>query len=395
LEFTQKNIIAIPNFLTQTFIQLNLTDPFTIAKAFISAIFDCDDSFNEFEHDDNTTKEIPEQEILENQKDLTYEEDSSDHLVDQSAKIQLHYKKSTTNISAQENLLHVVQFCHLCAKGKITPALYSLSSSIEIENWLKSLPIFAVKDIHQNTKGSKDITHDDSNSDESILSPERKISRKDNYLINTMIKLHDTINKSSRNKEEKDPGFTRLELHRKKLILHASAIPPFDTEASSPTEFNLPFLSKKSQLKAKDMLVHRFQINKIAFNPNLTFVTNLWNYEFFWLLSNTPSEVSIFYCQETKSTNAYELERERYLALADKVKATDIEKLSKQKMYLPTTIMDLIWMTQNFHTVISLCFGPDSHSSSFQKIGQTVRIYSPCMSRHEGVNISRGACLMH
>jgi hypothetical protein len=24
-----------------------------------------------------------------------------------------------------------------------------------------------------------------------------------------------------------------------------------------------------------------------------------------------------------------------------------------------------------------------------------VRIYSPCMSRHEGVNISRGACLMH
>jgi hypothetical protein len=28
-------------------------------------------------------------------------------------------------------------------------------------------------------------------------------------------------------------------------------------------------------------------------------------------------------------------------------------------------------------------------------ISHDVRIYSPCMSRHEGVNTSRGACLMH
>jgi hypothetical protein len=63
-----------------------------------------------------------------------------------------------------------------------------------------------------------------------------------------------------------------------------------------------------------------------------------------------------FYCQETKSMNATELEKEGYLALANKVKATDIEKLSKQKMYLPTSIMDLVWMVQNFHAVISLCF---------------------------------------
>jgi hypothetical protein len=105
----------------------------------------------------------------------------------------------------------------------------------------------------------------------------------------------------------------------------------------------------------------------MAFNPNPTFITNLWNSEFFWLLPDSPSSVSIFYCQETKSTNAFELEKERYLALADKVKPTDIEKLSKQKMYLPTTLMDLVWMTQNFQAVTSLCFGPESHSSIFLK----------------------------
>jgi len=34
-------------------------------------------------------------------------------------------------------------------------------------------------------------------------------------------------------------------------------------------------------------------------------------------------------------------------------------------MYLLTDIMDLVWMTQNLHAVISLVFGPQSHSASF------------------------------
>lgn len=267
--------------------------------------------------------------------------------------------------SAQDNLIHVVQFCHLCAKGKIAPVLYSLSSNSEIENWFQSLPVFATK--YQPIPRKSISMNKESETEDSISSPERKISRKDNYLINTMIKLHDTMDRNSKNKEDKDPGFNRLEVHRKKLILNASAVSPFDTEASNPTEFYHSFLSKKSQFKAKDMLVHRFHIDKIAFNPNPTFITNLWNSEFFWLLPDSPSGVSIFYCQETKSTNAFELEKERYLALADKVKPTDIEKLSKQKMYLPTTLMDLVWMTQNFQAVISLCFGPESHSSIFLK----------------------------
>jgi hypothetical protein len=79
------------------------------------------------------------------------------------------------------------------------------------------------------------------------------------------------------------------------------------------------------------MLVHHFYNDKIAFNPNSTFITNLWNSEFFWLLPDHPSGVSIFYCPETKSVNTQELERERSLALVDKVNALDLEKLSKQK----------------------------------------------------------------
>jgi hypothetical protein len=86
-------------------------------------------------------------------------------------------------------------------------------------------------------------------------------------------------------------------------------------------------------------------VDKIAFNPNPTFVTNLLNSEFFWLQPDSPSGSSIFYFPETKSSDYNELEKERNLALADKRKPTDVEKLSKQKMFLPTSMMDLLSAT--------------------------------------------------
>jgi hypothetical protein len=65
------------------------------------------------------------------------------------------------------------------------------------------------------------------------------------------------------------------------LILNASASPPFSKAANTPTEFFKNFLEKTSQLKAKDMLLHRFQTDKVTFNPNSNFITNLWNGDFF------------------------------------------------------------------------------------------------------------------
>jgi hypothetical protein len=54
-----------------------------------------------------------------------------------------------------------------------------------------------------------------------------------------------------------------------------------------------------------------------------------------------------------------------FLALADKVNLSDIEKLAKQKLYIPNTVMDMVWMMQNFHAVIKFCFGPKAHSTVF------------------------------
>ncbi|MFN9956651.1 MAG: hypothetical protein ACK55I_26420, partial [bacterium] len=59
----------------------------------------------------------------------------------------------------------------------------------------------------------------------------------------------------------------------------------------------------------------------------------------FLVLPDSPSGVSIFYCPESKSSNSYELEKEQNLALINKLNATDIEKLAKQKLSIPTSLI--------------------------------------------------------
>jgi hypothetical protein len=106
-------------------------------------------------------------------------------------------------------------------------------------------------------------------------------------------------------------------------------------------------------------------MSRIAFNPSTSFIPGLWHSDLFWTLPDTPSGVSIFVCPEIKSLNTSKLEKEKSFVLADKVKAEDISKVTKQKMSLPANIMDLVRITQNLHVVISLVFGPQSHSASF------------------------------
>jgi hypothetical protein len=357
LELHYKNIVPIPHLLTKTFMELPNTDPYSVAKAFFDKMYQYDSQLNEAQ----SVPDLSDETAVDDKS-------SSDSMND----IDQNLKPSTWEAKPSEFLqefIHVIQFCHLCAKGKIPPVLYSLATNLDIQNWFSTLKL---KTMPIPRHGPKRTAMDTPTTDDEIaFSPEQKLSRKDHYLIHTMLKLHESIDKNTlkqtQEKDEKEPGFHRLELHIKNLILNASATPPFDTQAPTPTEFYSTFLSKKSQFKAKEMILHRFHLNKIAFNPSTYFIANLWHGDFFWLLPDAPSGVSIFYCPETKSLNAAELEREKNYALADKVKPGDIEKLSKQRLYLPTSIMDMVWMAQNFLAVISLCFGSQSLSASFLK----------------------------
>jgi hypothetical protein len=114
-----------------------------------------------------------------------------------------------------------------------------------------------------------------------LSSPEQKISSKNQHFINAMLKLNESVDKNIlkaiKEKDEKEPGFNRLEHYKKNLILNASTLNPFETAASTPTEFYSNFLVKKSQFKAKDMLSHRLQVDQVNFNPNSHLVACLWN----------------------------------------------------------------------------------------------------------------------
>jgi hypothetical protein len=107
-------------------------------------------------------------------------------------------------------------------------------------------------------------------------------------------------------------------------------------------------------------------MENIFFHPSSSFTTCLWNYDFLWLTLDLPSGISIFFCPELSSLNSSEVERDRnLLAAVDKIKQYDIDKIAKEKFSFPDSIMNLIWMTQNYHSVASLCFGPKSHSAKF------------------------------
>jgi hypothetical protein len=84
-----------------------------------------------------------------------------------------------------------------------------------------------------------------------------------------------------------------------------------------------------------------------------------------WLTPNLPSGISIFFCPELTTVNSSELEKGCTFALVDKIKQVDLGKLGKQKFSIPSSIMELVWMTKNLHSLISLCFGPESHSAVF------------------------------
>jgi hypothetical protein len=190
-----------------------------------------------------------------------------------------------------------------------------------------------VKGCHKHVKPT---TKEDISSDDEIPSPDHKSSRTNHHLLNTMLKINDNLDKCSlkiqKDSKEKEPGFEKFEEHGQTMILNASATPPFKSSATKPTEFYSNFLRKKSQFKAKELLAHHLMLEKVSFNPGASFVTCLWNADFFWVLPNSPSGVSIFFCPESKYLNTAELEKERSFDLIDKVKANDLERSSKEKL---------------------------------------------------------------
>jgi hypothetical protein len=66
-------------------------------------------------------------------------------------------------------------------------------------------------------------------------------------------------------------------------------------------EFYLCFLAKKTQFKAKEILLHRLNIDQVSLNPSHQLTACLWHCDFLWITPDLRSGVSIFFCLEISS----------------------------------------------------------------------------------------------
>ena len=230
IDISLKNIIPIPSLLIQVFIDLPSTEPVPVALAFLKAMYEYDANFDDQSSTDSPPTVCCERDADDTEPDL----DSPTDTTMPAPTIQ-------PDLSFLKNLLHVIQFCHLCSKGKVPPIFYSIEISDAVKYWFSSLvksigfPATANKRLQQQKKRSFNQSESEDGSCyddviDNISSPDLKISKKDQTFLYTMLKMNEKIDisllKSAQDKEEKEPGFARLEPHRKNLILNASAPPP-------------------------------------------------------------------------------------------------------------------------------------------------------------------------
>jgi hypothetical protein len=270
-DFNNYNILPIPALLTQVFLELEDTDPFSVATAFFQAMYQFDSeeiSDNNLEFSQTNDHQSDE----ENSKSSLDVESPGEN---QDSEIS-NYTENKKNLFAEE-FVHILQFCQLCHSKKVPPVFYTLIEASSVKEWFSSVKTSLGFNIPKTLKRVNPNTPSASLDQDQIP----KISRVDDHLISTMLKIHESFDnnlvKSIKDKEEKEPGFKRLELHKQNLILNASAVPPFDQKATEPSEFYKTFSQKKTQFKAKEFLIHRLHIDNIAFHPSSTFTTCLWN----------------------------------------------------------------------------------------------------------------------
>lgn len=85
--------------------------------------------------------------------------------------------KESTDI-LPEDIIHIIQFCHLCTLGKVTPVLYSLSHDPEISDWFNSLPVVLSRDSTNSIKRQLLCTKEGEDDDSEVLSRRTKYQRR-------------------------------------------------------------------------------------------------------------------------------------------------------------------------------------------------------------------------
>jgi hypothetical protein len=178
------------------FIQIPVTSPYQVARTFLTHKSDpVADTSDVRPPDSSFNKEVAskENDLVSGSPIRDLDKETSSKVGNEIADLSL------------DDIDYVIQFCQLCMLGKIPPLTYSASPDNEITSWFSS-PVPARNIIPSSNKCAFHPSMDNTDDDSKVSSPENKVSKKNHYLINTMIKLYDTMDKLSKSKEDKEPG---------------------------------------------------------------------------------------------------------------------------------------------------------------------------------------------
>jgi hypothetical protein len=152
-DFNNYFILPIAALLTKVFLELEETDPFSVATAFFQAMYQFD------------SEEISESALDFSQTNdhQSYEENSNSSLAAESSGENLNseisdHAENTKNLF-EEEFVHVLQFCQLCHSKKVPPVLYTLIDALSVKEWFSSVKTLlgfniipkTLKRVNQNT----------------------------------------------------------------------------------------------------------------------------------------------------------------------------------------------------------------------------------------------------
>jgi hypothetical protein len=175
--------------LTKTFLDLTSTDPISVATAFFHAMHDADIPLNMDTTDerDPTTPTLDNNSSPDSRLNLGTIDDAGSTQNDDTQNV-ADLPHSDRQHQFLAKFYHVLQFCSLCYKGKISPVLYTLDQSSNTSNWLSTLKSTLIT-LNRSTSKCTNSKCTSSDADDKVDSPDNKNSQKDQHFINTMLKL--------------------------------------------------------------------------------------------------------------------------------------------------------------------------------------------------------------
>jgi hypothetical protein len=345
--FQYKNVVPVPNALVKTFLKQKLHDAMNVAQAFYEIATKIDvqeDQDTQNDQIENLTSPAngSEGNSSESEASVQLSQENSITPITRTCRAEDIHKTPLEDDNSKwlSEFYHIFQFCYLCAVGKIEPIIYTVPNAWDITEWKSNIEekYLQLPTILTTSGQSDSIDEDD-------ITLESNMSLKDRHMIHALLKISKNLDQNTlrlaKDSEDKAKGFSKLEPHKKLLILNATENDSQDDSPTEPTDFCRAFFLKTTGYRAKETLQKGLKENReIVFIPSTAFTARLYTVDFLWQSPDQPSGISLFFCSKSST-----IESDQGYALLEKIDKLDralLQVLTRGMSFVPT------WFSSSF-----------------------------------------------